>query len=426
MLGGINGNKGFCDKPKALMCCICGREFGTKSLEIHMKQCEVKNNYRVKIPENYYGLFTKINNGEKLTNNDYEEFNKKANFDFKEKSMFECPNCGRKFLEDRLEVHLKSCKPGSTSKKLEGFSSPQTNKSNLNKNVVNNVDSTKLLEEKLNKQLGISDNKGKGSIGGGLNVGKSNPLSKSSNFNQTDMKPKGPVFLVCYVCCREFGRSSLEIHLEKCMEKHYQEELNKGTPKKEIQTPNPPDILLSILEKVNNKDEVPYSEIQEYNSIAKQMFAEIMQKTCNKCFRKFNADRIDVHLKSCNPEQLSSNKPSLGMASKPRLNTCPLCGREFGSLSLEIHMKTCRIKFDREQEQLPPNQRRNADTIIEKYKQMEISVKGKGEYNMDEMNDKAFKMFNEEALIPCDLCGRTFLPDRLKVHLRSCKGPKVK
>ena len=29
-------------RPKALMCYICGREFGTASLEIHIPQCRKK------------------------------------------------------------------------------------------------------------------------------------------------------------------------------------------------------------------------------------------------------------------------------------------------------------------------------------------------------------------------------------------------
>ena len=29
-------------KPKALVCYICGREFGTASLEIHLKSCKKK------------------------------------------------------------------------------------------------------------------------------------------------------------------------------------------------------------------------------------------------------------------------------------------------------------------------------------------------------------------------------------------------
>ena len=36
-------------------------------------------------------------------------------------------------------------------------------------------------------------------------------------------------------------------------------------------------------------------------------------------------------------------------------------------------------------------------------------------------NEDAFENFNTKALEPCGNCGRTFLPDRLIVHLRSCK-----
>ena len=41
---------------------------------------------------------------------------------------------------------------------------------------------------------------------------------------------------------------------------------------------------------------------------------------------------------------------------------------------------------------------------------------------LEEYNNDAFKNYNEKALEPCPNCGRTFLPDRLQVHLRSCKG----
>lgn len=39
---------------------------------------------------------------------------------------------------------------------------------------------------------------------------------------------------------------------------------------------------------------------------------------------------------------------------------------------------------------------------------------------MQSYNDEAFKQYNEVSLEPCHNCGRTFLPDRLKVHLKSC------
>ncbi|CAD2215991.1 hypothetical protein AGDE_16333 [Angomonas deanei] len=39
----------------------------------------------------------------------------------------------------------------------------------------------------------------------------------------------------------------------------------------------------------------------------------------------------------------------------------------------------------------------------------------------DAYNQAQMEAFNQNALSPCPNCGRTFLPDRLQVHLRSCK-----
>ncbi len=40
--------------------------------------------------------------------------------------------------------------------------------------------------------------------------------------------------------------------------------------------------------------------------------------------------------------------------------------------------------------------------------------------DMESYNNDAAKSYNEKALDACPNCGRTFLPDRLVVHLRSC------
>jgi uncharacterized OB-fold protein len=40
-------------------------------------------------------------------------------------------------------------------------------------------------------------------------------------------------------------------------------------------------------------------------------------------------------------------------------------------------------------------------------------------------NEDAYKAYNEKALEACPNCGRTFLPDRLLVHLKSCHTKKT-
>lgn len=126
-------------------------------------------------------------------------------------------------------------------------------------------------------------------------------------------------------------------------------------------------------------------------------------------------------------KKLNNSPPKRAPGQRPRGLICPLCGREYGTASLEIHMKSCRIKFEQQQQDLPKSQRRSADKIIAAYNQnnARLACSGGGQYNFDELNNQAFDTYNKEALVPCSNCGRTFLPDRLIVHQRSClKHPK--
>lgn len=56
---------------------------------------------------------------------------------------------------------------------------------------------------------------------------------------------------------------------------------------------------------------------------------------------------------------------------------------------------------------------------------MNLSVSAKGTYDIDAMNEAAWQS-SQANLVPCDICGRTFLPDRLVVHQRSCKPKQPK
>ena len=44
--------------------------------------------------------------------------------------------------------------------------------------------------------------------------------------------------------------------------------------------------------------------------------------------------------------------------------------------------------------------------------------------NIDAQNALAYEAYNENVLVPCPNCTRTFAEDRLVVHLRSCTNKK--
>ena len=367
--------------PVSLFCYICGREFGTQSLGIHLKTCEqayLRDHSELPTkPTNLDNILTK----KTLDADEIVNYNKEAEKIYKDVNFVACPNCSRKFLPDRLELHLKGCK---TISKIKGKSPERVNSNTI-------TSSTKILEEKLNKELGGGNNTSMG-----FNIGGK------------------PLFLICYCCGREFGKHSLEIHLKTCLEKFENEE--KGKRK---MAPTPEELEL-IFCKLKNGENVDNSEIIKYNEIADKIYKEYGMKACPGCKRRFFPDRLEVHLRSCKEAaNLSPNKSP--MKSKPKMLICPLCGREFGTLSLNIHMKTCKNKFEIEQSVLPKSQRRSADNIIDKFNEGNKVLGASGKYDIEAMNENAYEIWIKESLVPCETCGRTFIPDRLLVHQRSCK-----
>jgi hypothetical protein len=377
-------------KPKVLTCYICGREFGLTSLEIHMKTCqktfyneESNKNKKLpdNLPDNLIMILNSIHMKTEVSHEDINNYNNEATEIYRCLNFEECINCGRRMPLDRLKVHMNGCKNNS--------------KGNI-------VSSTKILEEKLKAQLDEDSNNSK----------------------------KKPQFLMCYICGREFSRFSLEIHIKQCVEKFKIDEEKRGI--KSVKIPEIPKLLINILNKTLEGVDVSNNEIGNYNNLANDLYKEFAMKTCLNCGRKFKPESLLIHLKSCNKGS-SSKKDSMfegvkapNMMSRPKMLICPLCGREFGSLSLEIHMKTCRQKFEIEQSNLPKNQRKFADKIIENYEKNKLALQADGNYSLEKMNEDAYNIWSKESLMPCEICGRTFLPQSLVIHKRSCKPKNSK
>ncbi|XP_026464247.1 uncharacterized protein LOC113366807 [Ctenocephalides felis] len=104
-------------------------------------------------------------------------------------------------------------------------------------------------------------------------------------------------------------------------------------------------------------------------------------------------------------------KGNLIQSLRPRTLTCYLCGREFGTASLHLHEPRCRERWERENAYLPAHLRRP------------MPEKPPANLSALEYNNMAWKV-SQKSLLPCEHCGRTFLPDRLEIHLRSCKPQK--
>ena len=220
--------------------------------------------------------------------------------------------------------------------------------------------------------------------------------------------------ILCFICGDYIPSSEIQNHIFKCKLSY------EGKKKVRITLPEEYSLLFKTIKGGLSLSE---EDLENFNNlISTKSLKQSTSKASNQNFSN------TTPYKNQNQGNFSQTMPQKKVAprmagEKPRMLVCPLCGREFGTASLEIHMKSCKKKFEIQQQDLPKNMRRSADKIINSYNQnmAMMNSMGGGNYNFDAMNAQAFDTYNTQALVPCENCGRTFLPDRLIVHLRSCK-----
>ncbi|XP_013411495.1 zinc finger protein 474 [Lingula anatina] len=388
--------------PRTLVCYICGREFGSKSLSIHEPQCLEKwKAENDKLPRELRRPLPQ----KPGTSGNMNEQNEAARQNA-QSNLAECPNCGRTFQPDRLLIHQRSCKPKTNT--AGTGQNKNTGRANRNLAPMNGLD------------RGATFTAEPSSGGGGP--------STVTNGHSDNSPSRAPKTLICYVCGREFGSKSLPIHEPQCLEKWKRENAKLPNNQKK-QLPQKPQAGSAGATR------------EEMNDAAYKS-AQSNLVPCENCGRTFQPDRLPVHQRACRPKTGSRTPVHMKTAKlgpvtsrgstqnserpkskppamrRPPTVICYICGREYGSKSISIHEPQCLQKWHMENNQLPKHLRRPVP------KKPEVRpVTGKGTYDIDAMNEAAWESA-QANLVPCDICGRTFLPDRLLVHKRSCK-PKT-
>ena len=219
----------------------------------------------------------------------------------------------------------------------------------------------------------------------------------------------GPRDAYCHICGRKYTVHSINIHIPQC-EKLFQErqELLPRAERKPVpKLPN----------------EVAKMDIQERNKVALEIYNDAVMAKCEYCGRTFLPDRLSVHIKSCarnhGKEYTPPDKKATyhtGPTQAKNTVVCHICGRNYTTHSIDIHLPQCEKKFEQEQAKLPKARRKPMPQLPPKAKKA----------SLEERNAMATKVYNDHALEACQYCGRTFLPDRLEVHLRSCERNHAK
>lgn len=241
--------------PRAVICYICGRKYGTASIKIHEPQClkkwhmennELPRNMRRNSPIRPIG-FGEFNNKGPLLSKQIDAMNE-LSYESSKQQLLPCENCGRTFLPDRLPVHQRSCKPGKVAKRSH-------------------------------YPNGISSH--------------SNIFDHKQQLSQ----PAKPKTVVCYICGREFGIASISIHEAQCLKKWKLE--NHDLPKN-IRRPMPikHDHLPSLAGSMT-RDKDQKSMLTKKSS--KQALLPWPSYS-----RSFKPERLSAHLKSFKQESKMS------------------------------------------------------------------------------------------------------------------------
>ncbi|VDL76858.1 unnamed protein product [Nippostrongylus brasiliensis] len=114
----MSGKKGGPKPP--VICYICGRQYGSLSIAIHEPKClekfHIENN---KLPKNQRRSEPKRpevvldENGEINV-----EATNEARWDNAQSLLIQCEHCGRRFAEDRIAVHQRSCTADNPAKSI--------------------------------------------------------------------------------------------------------------------------------------------------------------------------------------------------------------------------------------------------------------------------------------------------------------------
>jgi hypothetical protein len=203
------------------------------------------------------------------THRNIEEHNNIVSENFTNKVMTRCPNCFRTFLEERIEIHLKSCTSDNPHKIAPSVAKAAGGEENIKTYIPK-----------------IEQNIYKGQ-------------EKEPFYEKNIVKPKT---LMCHICGKEYGTASYEIHLKNCA-KIWEERESRKPPRERRPVPAMPENLPGGLTS---------TALEKRNNLVNEAFTSQVMIQCPNCSRTFLEDRIEVHMKSCTSENPHKPPPTAG------------------------------------------------------------------------------------------------------------------
>ncbi|CAF0872326.1 unnamed protein product [Rotaria sp. Silwood1] len=292
--------------PQFVLCYVCGRKYGTQSIEIHEPQCLEKWHVEnAKLPPNLRRPPPRkpdvhIGSGDSYT---LDQINDAA-YEASKSQLIPCDNCGRKFAADRIQVHQRSCKPGHASKPIgvssgtDGRMAERSNQPRGNSSYDDHDDTP------------INHSTRRGGGGGST-------FQNSGSSGSAGLYP-------CSVCHRNFASDRIQQHEAACMKSHKQRRVFDST-KQRLQGTE----AASYYRKGKGRNEPAKPQIPKSNWKQKH---EDFIRSIRYAKQASSYEKSGGRLADLPPPPASMN---------PDYIQCPHCGRNYAPAVAERHIPKC-------------------------------------------------------------------------------------
>ncbi|KAK9862143.1 hypothetical protein WJX84_000129 [Apatococcus fuscideae] len=403
--------------PRMLMCYLCGREFGSTSLAIHVPQCQKKwldqeaqkdPRERRPLPEAPKQL---AGGAAPKTAKEIAEYNSLANKQFEEKSMNGCPYCGRTFRDEAWVKHQNICsadrpfRPAGTGLGKESLSvktEPGAISGTARKKLAQPPLPTPTLPEPATAMPVANPIPRATTL-----AGKRTPTSKASARPAT-------------------------ANLDKV--EHEAAAINSVLSSDDLGaalSAGPSTAVMAVTAPKVTSPKVRIKKVATSTSAAEAAPAPASAAPASSSTAKFEK-MLDAAMKAgagvpgsgtgkiaAAPRIPASSRGGMGgMTSKPRGYSCYLCGQQYGSNSLKIHIPQCQEKWVKKEEWKPKRERRPVPAPPPE-------LDGDLPTNptmIDQFNATMSDYWNKVCLTRCPGCNRTFTDEAMEHHRGSCKA----
>ncbi|KXJ22707.1 zinc finger protein 474 [Exaiptasia diaphana] len=439
-------------KPHTVLCYICGREFGSYSINVHERQCAKR--------------WESQRNKDKQTE---KRDHKKRSPTSENKEKLHDPWVKRYEPPVRL-------KPGNSKSMVDIRVSDETSVKTVNGDLANNVDdgkvsrsttaaasrySASLLPSKMDANSIIKAKREESPkqddhdyLASLVSARKnsapeatttcSSPESSTSSQISSDSIPtqemqpprfrstKNPNLLVCYICGNEFGSKSLKIHEPQCLKKwklanprYYSRKGSHGGMFKADST--------NSLQKANGF-KMKQNGSTSATTLKSVSCENLLDTGLSGSLRPSNSLQA--------LKELSKSQGRLYQPHKPKMEPCYICGKEVIKHSLEVHEKQCKKKWDaiktknekeekgKRRRSLPATPKRHSANIpvaikIDKANDLQNNNVDEGQKENRESTEtvqtKAVTKERKPSTVTCYLCGRAYGTASISIHEKQCQ-----